>query len=87
MFAYFRLDGDISPLFPYINAAAKSARLVEKPPFIRFVLNNVCCGLYPDHGAAASFTNSHEALEFLDRPYATSWSNLLIHLIEKNILS
>lgn len=67
MFAFFRLDGDISQLFPYINAVAKSASLLEKPMFIRFVLDRFCCGLYPDHGVAAAFTNSEEALEFLDR--------------------
>jgi DNA-binding CsgD family transcriptional regulator/ArsR family metal-binding transcriptional regulator len=67
MFAYFRLDGDIPPLFPYINAVAESVSLLENPPFIRFVLNRFCCGLYPDHGVAASFTNSQEALEFLDQ--------------------
>ena len=67
MLAYFRLDGDISPLFPYINAVAKSASLLENPPFIRFVLDGFSCGLYPDHGVAASFTTSQEALGFLDR--------------------
>ena len=67
MFAYFRLDGDIPQLFPYINAVAKSASLLENPPFIRFVLDRFCCGLYPDHGVAASFTNGQEALGFLDR--------------------
>ena len=67
MFAYFRLDGDIPPLFPYINAVAESASLLENPPFIRFVLDRFSCGLYPDHGVAASFTNSQEALGFLDR--------------------
>ena len=67
MLAYFRLDGDISQLFPYINAVAKSASLLEKPPFIRFVLDRFSCGLYPDHGVAASFITSQEALGFLDR--------------------
>jgi DNA-binding CsgD family transcriptional regulator/ArsR family metal-binding transcriptional regulator len=67
MLAYFRLDGDISQLFPYINAVAESASLLEKPPFIRFVLDRYSCGLYPDHGVAASFITSQEALGFLDR--------------------
>jgi len=66
-FAYFRLDSDISPLFPYINAEAKSASLLEKPPFIRFVLDGYCCGLYADHGVAASFADGQQALGFLDR--------------------
>jgi DNA-binding CsgD family transcriptional regulator/ArsR family metal-binding transcriptional regulator len=67
MLAYFRLDGDISQLFPYINAVAESASLLEKPPFIRFVLDRYSCGLYHDHGVAASFITSQEALGFLDR--------------------
>src|SRR4030042_2665279 len=67
MLAYFRLDGDISHLFPPINAGAKSASLLENPPFIRFVLDRFSCGLYPDHGVAASFITSQEARGFLDR--------------------
>jgi len=66
MLAYFRLDGDISQLFPYINAVAESASLLEKPPFIRFALDRYSCGLYPDHGVGASFITSQEA-RFLDR--------------------
>jgi len=67
MFAYFRLDGDVSQLFPYINAVATPANLLEQPQFIRFMLDRFCCGLYPDHGVAASFADGRQALEFLDR--------------------
>ncbi|MFZ5451431.1 MAG: LuxR C-terminal-related transcriptional regulator [Thermodesulfobacteriota bacterium] len=67
MFACFRLEDDISQIFPYINAVVKSARLLDKPPFIRFALDRFCCGLYPDQGVAASFTDSQQALDFLDR--------------------
>ncbi|MHB8066320.1 MAG: LuxR C-terminal-related transcriptional regulator [Desulfobaccales bacterium] len=67
MLAQFRLTGDVSHLFPYINAVADSPSLMEKPRFIRFVLEGVCCGLYPDHGKAGAFTDRDQALRFLDR--------------------
>ncbi len=67
MLAQFRLTGDVSPLFPYINAVADSSSLLEKPRFIRFVLDGVCCGLYPDHGIAGAFASRDQALGFLDR--------------------
>jgi len=67
MLAQFRLAGDASPLFPYINAVADSPSLLEKPQFIRFVLDGVCCGLYPDHGIAGAFNSREQALDFLDR--------------------
>lgn len=67
MLAQFRLAGDVSPLFPYINAVADSPSLLEKPRFIRFVLDGVCCGLYPDHGIAGAFAGRDQALGFLDR--------------------
>lgn len=67
LLAQFRLEGDASPLFPYINAVAPSAGLMEKPLFIRFVLDGVCCGLYPDSGIAGAFADRGQALGFLDR--------------------
>jgi ArsR family metal-binding transcriptional regulator len=45
---------------------AKSASLLEKLPFIQFVLDRFSCGLYPDHGVAASFITPKEAMGFLD---------------------
>jgi len=65
--AQFRLDGDVSPLFPYLNGVAQAATFFEKPPFIRFLLDGILCGLHPDHGVAAAFADRDEALEFLER--------------------
>ncbi len=67
MCAHFRLDADISPLFPYINGVAQAAAFFEKPLFIRFILDGILCGLYPHHGVAAPFAGREEALEFLER--------------------
>ena len=65
--ARFHLDNDISPLFPYINRVASSPTLIEKPPYIKFMLDGFLCGLYPDHGVAALFTDRYQALDFLER--------------------
>jgi DNA-binding CsgD family transcriptional regulator/ArsR family metal-binding transcriptional regulator len=65
--AHFHLDNDVSPLFPYINGVAPSATFMEKPPFIRFMLDGFLCGLHPHHGVAALFADRDQALEFLER--------------------
>jgi len=65
--AQFKLDSDISSLFPFINAVADRAVLFKTPPFVRFVLDNILCALYPDDGAAAPFEDYNGACAFLDR--------------------
>jgi DNA-binding CsgD family transcriptional regulator/ArsR family metal-binding transcriptional regulator len=65
--AHFHLDNDVSPLFPYINGVAPSATFMEKPPYIRFMLDGFLCGLHPEHGVAALFADRDQALEFLER--------------------
>ncbi len=65
--AHFRLDVDVSPLFPYINNVAEAAAFFDKPLFIRFILDDILVGLHPHHGVAASFADREQALEFLER--------------------
>ena len=65
--AHFHLDNDVSPLFPYINGVAPSATYLEKPPFIRFMLDDFLCGLHPHQGVAGLFVGRDQALEFLER--------------------
>jgi len=65
--AHFRLHTDVVELFPYINGLARSAALYDKPLFIRFVLDEVLCGLHPHRGSAAPFADRQEALRFVDR--------------------
>lgn len=65
--ARFRLDEDISPLFPYINAVADRARYNDKPVFIRFVFEKRLCVLSCREGAFAPVENRTEAFIFLTK--------------------
>ena len=65
--ATFRLDADVSHLFPYINAVAEDAVYYEDPPFIKFSLDHIQCALHPDNGAASAFEKEGEAHAFMDR--------------------
>lgn len=65
--AEFDLDGDVSPLFPYINAVAKGAQFYDKPVYIRFFLDDHLCAFYPQKGAFAPARDLSHAMAFLDR--------------------
>jgi len=67
MCAHFRLDADVSPLFPYVNSVAEAAAYFDKPLFIRFMLEDILVGLHPRQGVAAPFADRDQALEFLER--------------------
>lgn len=64
--ANFKLDSDISPLFPYINAVVEDSQYFDKPRYIRFTLNGVRWALYPDYGSALPFETLDQAREYLD---------------------
>lgn len=61
----FELDCDLSPLFPYINAVAERAQYYEKPVYIKFMLLDRLCALYPRQGAFAPVTDLSDAMAFL----------------------
>lgn len=63
--AHFKLDTDVSELFPYINAAVEGATYYEKPHYIAFPLGDFHCSLYGDIVAAGSFEDRDQALEFI----------------------
>jgi DNA-binding CsgD family transcriptional regulator/ArsR family metal-binding transcriptional regulator len=63
--AHFRLDTDVSELFPYINAAVQGAIYYEKPHYIAFSLGGFHCSLYGDKVAAGAFEDRDRALEFI----------------------
>jgi ArsR family metal-binding transcriptional regulator len=65
--ADFKLDGDVTPLFPYIKAAIKDAVCYDTPHHIQFVLDGYRCALYTDKAVAASFENRAQAVEFIQR--------------------
>lgn len=72
--AYFRLDRDVSELFPYINAKIKDAKLFDAPRRIQFQLTEKQFTVYPTEVLAAPFKHRDEAhryanhlIDFLNR--------------------
>jgi DNA-binding CsgD family transcriptional regulator/ArsR family metal-binding transcriptional regulator len=63
--ARFELDGDLSPLFPYINAVAERAQFYAKPVYIKFMFADRLCAFYPDRGAFTPIRDMAEAMDFL----------------------
>ena len=63
--ARFELEEDLTPLFPYINAVADQPQYYERPVYIKFVLSERLCGLYPRQGAFTPVRDIAEALAFL----------------------
>lgn len=64
--ARFVLDWDISPLFPYLNAVARSAQLFPRPAYIKFMLDGHLCAFYPSKGAFTPVADLVEAYDFLN---------------------
>ena len=64
--ADFKLDIDISGLFPYINSEIDNAQYHENPHYIQFSLKDHTCALYPDKILARPFENREQALGFFD---------------------
>jgi len=65
--ARFRLDQDVSSLFPYINAAVEQTRYTARPHQIQLVLDEVSVTLLPQEATAAPFTSAAEAHAFAAR--------------------
>jgi DNA-binding CsgD family transcriptional regulator/ArsR family metal-binding transcriptional regulator len=63
--ASFRLDQDVSHLFPYINASLDDALYYERPEHVRFTFNGYRCFLYPDLVAAHFFETKTTAKGFI----------------------
>lgn len=63
--ARFELDWDISPLFPYLNAVARSAQLYARPDYIKFMLEGRLVAFYPRKGAFTPVADLAEAYGFL----------------------
>ena len=64
--AHFKLNFDVTELFPYINRVAESATYHEKPHYIQFALDKWRVALYPNVVKAARFENRDQALDFFD---------------------
>jgi ArsR family metal-binding transcriptional regulator len=65
--AHFKLDTDVTRLFPYINALIEDASYYDKPHYIQFTLDGFRCALYPDKAAVALFQDREQALYFVNR--------------------
>ena len=65
--AHFKLDEDVSPLFPYINATVQGARFYDNPDLIQFEIDDVRCTLYPNDVMAVAFEDQDQALRFAQR--------------------
>lgn len=65
--ASFRLDQDVSDLFPYINAALDEATCYEQPRHVRFLLDGYRCRLYPGLAVAYFFESKTKVHPFIDR--------------------
>ena len=65
--AHFKLDNDVSQLFPYINATVQGARFYDNPDYIQFEIDDIKCTLYPKDVIAVSFGNQDQALKFVRR--------------------
>jgi DNA-binding CsgD family transcriptional regulator/ArsR family metal-binding transcriptional regulator len=67
MMADFKLDSDVSQLFPYINALSEDTVYYANPVYIKFMLGGFMCALYSDRGSAACFESKQQALDFMLR--------------------
>ena len=65
--ADFKLDANVTHLFPYINAVAENATYYDAPLHIQFFLHGCRCALYPDKVVAALFEDREQALRFIQR--------------------
>lgn len=63
--ASFRLDRDVSVLFPFINADVDDALVYENPAHVRFLFEGYRCFLYPDTVAVHFFENRAAAKAFI----------------------
>jgi DNA-binding CsgD family transcriptional regulator/ArsR family metal-binding transcriptional regulator len=67
-FAHFKVDGNFSPLFPFIQATANEVFFYEFPEYIQFELEDIICTLYPpDIVVSRLFYGREQALEFAQR--------------------
>ncbi|MCD4719051.1 MAG: hypothetical protein K8S13_04225 [Desulfobacula sp.] len=64
---YFRIENNISKLFPYLNAEIENARFFDNPEYIQFIFDMSKCTVYPFEVIAVPFTNKEHALGFADK--------------------
>ena len=67
VYANFRLDADISHLFPYLNAVVEDTTYYETPHGIIMVWEGVNYALYPDKATASAFASAEDAKQNIKR--------------------
>lgn len=65
--ARFKVDRDLRPLFPYLNASLAEAKYFDSPKRIQFILDGVLCTLFSYEIVAAAFYDDDEAHLFAER--------------------
>ena len=65
--AHFKLEVDISELFPYINAEVEDAVYYENPHYIKCTIEGHVCALYPDIIRARPFENRDQAIDYFEK--------------------
>lgn len=60
----FKLECDVSHLFPFINAEIESTRYFSDPEYIQFMLYDSFCSLFANELIAVQFANEREARIF-----------------------
>lgn len=63
----FKLNQNVSPLFPYINGGMEDALWYEHPGHIRFLYEDYRCLLYPEQASAHFFETRANAQSFAGR--------------------
>ncbi len=64
--AYFKLENDVSEIFPFLNAEIEHARLFDNPEHIQFMFGMSKCTVYPLEVIAVPFSSEKDALRFID---------------------
>lgn len=65
--AAFKLDAEITPLFPFLNGAVENAVYYENPEHLRLTLEERRCHLFPRSISTYLFEDRHQARRFADR--------------------
>jgi hypothetical protein len=68
--ARFKLDADITALFPYINADIKKSAYYPQHPCVIFELDGVKWSLYPDRASGLPFADKEQAMGYIQQDSA-----------------
>ncbi len=61
---YFRIDTDISLLFPYIKSDIAGCVYYDSPDYVQFMFNTIKCSVYPQEVIAVPVSGDRDARSF-----------------------